>query len=742
MTVDPSRTKAILVGIEQYDEGAHWNLNGPVRDAVDFGGILAAKNVPPENIRFFLAPLQKNAFRLDHAKAIGSVSPTPTEAVLHDLFAKELIGENCDLLVIYWSGHGFIAGKGRHRRLFTCDATAQNKTQIDFDSLRAALETDRYPDIERIDFIVDACANHVAVKVDELEYHPFRSGKVVPDREQRVLCAAAPGHFARNLNADSTGVFTRELLDILIKEAAQQWPIDFTAAADKIKARLKSLDPAGKARNAAVPALILVNAGGTEWVDDLPGDDRRDEFFSRLGVFADGFTFNACRAVCLDYDILTTEIFLRELEEAGMLEVSATRPRRYRLSEESHPAAIHRLALLEQDELARTRHAQYLAGLAEEVEPWLRSAQRQASMMLLQSEAKNIAAALNWCAETPELAGTGLRLAGALAWFWIVNGRFEEGRQQMEPLFKAGALQQDATVRAKALYADGALAFMLGLYHAAAERLSAAERIFSRAAATPERARNFGYTLVALGRVLPASTRRDKIFTRACTQFRNAGDDWGRALAFNDQGYVEATLGKWDAARKCLANSESRWRKLGDRWGLSLSLNNRGMVEAHEGNLAEARKAHEEALCLYLEDGNDWGIAESLKLLGEVELEDGNFQTAEAAFRESLRRLQIEPRLQLQVDCMLGLARTLARPQSPASDQQALAARLLGKWDRETRLLKLVPPPGHVKFADTLEKRLRGLLGDRFATEFANGAATDADRLLEPWLPAEACLRP
>jgi non-specific serine/threonine protein kinase len=79
----------------------------------------------------------------------------------------------------------------------------------------------------------------------------------------------------------------------------------------------------------------------------------------------------------------------------------------------------------EKDEVGG-RHALFFLALAEEVEPKINTADRRRWLERLEVEHDNLRAALAWSRE--EEGETGLRLAGALLWFWFHRGYLSEGR--------------------------------------------------------------------------------------------------------------------------------------------------------------------------------------------------------------------------------------------------------------------------------------------------------------------------
>ena len=69
------------------------------------------------------------------------------------------------------------------------------------------------------------------------------------------------------------------------------------------------------------------------------------------------------------------------------------------------------------------RHARYFLRLAEEAVPHLyRPAERDSWMERLEPEEANLRVALAWCEAKQDRVETGLRLAGALSFYWFLRG--------------------------------------------------------------------------------------------------------------------------------------------------------------------------------------------------------------------------------------------------------------------------------------------------------------------------------
>ena len=140
-------------------------------------------------------------------------------------------------------------------------------------------------------------------------------------------------------------------------------------------------------------------------------------------------------------------VVVKEGDEGGV---------RYRMLEPVRQYAQEKLEESGEAEANWRRHAEFFLALAEEAEPELWGPDQVVWLERLEVEHDNMRAALSRSIERGE-DELGVRLAGALRWFWHGHGHYGEGRRWLEE-----ALWRDSRVsvaaRAKALSAVGWLA--------------------------------------------------------------------------------------------------------------------------------------------------------------------------------------------------------------------------------------------------------------------------------------------
>jgi predicted ATPase len=498
-------------------------------------------------------------------------------------------------------------------------------------------------------------------------------------------------------------------------------PLAIELAAARIKvlpphALLVRLDSRLTLRGGArdLPARQQTLRNTIEWSYDLLNEEEKI-LFRRSAVFAGGFTVQAAEAVCNATGDLKMEILeaMAALLDESLLrrDAEVEGEPRFSMLETIREYALERLVESREADTIQRRHADFFLGLAEQIEPRLRTGEREAGLKLLEADHDNLRAALAW-SQTADERETGLRLAGALWWFWYLGGHWSEGRGWLEGMLARTEAGSPAAIRAKALLGAGVLASGQGDGAVALPRLRESAAQFREVGEQ----RGLAYALAFLGMVMP--WHGDAMGARAVLEesvalFRETGEKWGLALALGNRGDALMILGEDEDARSQSEESVALFRELGDKWGLAVALNNLGSmalrrgddaaartwleesvailrevgdksfigyplvqlgeVARHAGDYKRAAALYEEGLAQYREVGSKWGIGLSMQNLGTVAMEQGEYGRAGALFEESLP-------LQRELGDTSSIATSLAGLAgiAVAAGQHERAAQLLG----------------------------------------------------------------
>ncbi|MBC7882746.1 MAG: caspase family protein [Anaerolineae bacterium] len=248
----PAATRALLVGIDRYEAGDRWNLNGPVPDVLRIAKWLTGIGVPPANLTVLLSPLESNVALVDEITQLLGTAPLPaTEDQVKKAF-EALQGQKADLLLVYWGGHGWLTQDGQ-RRLFVSDTTEKNLRNMDLNDQLTAMRTNLFSGTRKQVFVVDACANYAIGMAVTPPSTQVAKGTVLPGIEQFVLLAARPGDLAKNDDTQQTGVYTRELLKELNSlPPAENWSEQLPQISSRLQSRFDELRAQGRTRQTPV----------------------------------------------------------------------------------------------------------------------------------------------------------------------------------------------------------------------------------------------------------------------------------------------------------------------------------------------------------------------------------------------------------------------------------------------------------------------------------------------------------
>jgi predicted ATPase/DNA-binding CsgD family transcriptional regulator len=297
--------------------------------------------------------------------------------------------------------------------------------------------------------------------------------------------------------------------------------------------------------------------------------------------------------------------------------------------------------------IARRAHAHYFLALAERADPQLRGHGQRSWYIRLEHEFDNLHAALHWLLghEVAAEREKGLRLAGALGWFWMMCG------------YPAEALR----------WLDEALARML--QRAPAE---AAPDVVARARA-----------LLGLGPLLaqrkdcePARAALEETLSLA-RQPCMAPADLARALTY--LGGHALVSRDWTKSTRLLREALERWEEIGDAHFTGMTLWLLGLVAFGQGSYAESATIETRALNQFAAAGDLRMVSRVHFTFAAIERAQGNLSHAARHLHSGLQigaDLQSRPHITLGTRATVALTCVMGQWADPAQ-----AARLLGAVD-------------------------------------------------------------
>jgi predicted ATPase/class 3 adenylate cyclase len=307
--------------------------------------------------------------------------------------------------------------------------------------------------------------------------------------------------------------------------------------------------------------------GAIAWSYDLLSRDEQ-RLFSRLGVFAGGWSLGAAEQICaqgdLDSDVLVLD-GLASLADKSLVRAIVGYEERFSMLETIREFGLEKLEQSGDAEEVRRAHAEFFGKLAEEAEPHLIGPDQKRWLDRLGLEQSNIRAALDWTWTHDTQLFLGL---SSSAWrFWYTRGHLTEGQQRLEQGLRA-ADERNTRWAAKALRALAVFLDRQGNYdkaHSAAEESLAIYRGIGDEMGASD-------ALEALAIV--AENRGD--FTSAETYFgeslricEEAGDKRGAAFVANNLADLAMNQGAWEVAKAVFEDNLQRFRDLHDDEGVA-----------------------------------------------------------------------------------------------------------------------------------------------------------------------------
>ncbi|HEU5214426.1 MAG TPA: BTAD domain-containing putative transcriptional regulator [Gaiellaceae bacterium] len=423
-----------------------------------------------------------------------------------------------------------------------------------------------------------------------------------------------------------------------------------------------------------------------EWSHGLLTEDE-STLFSRLAVFAGGWTLDAAETVCGSDGLDVFETL------ASLVDESLVRPLRrptgeprFTMLETIREYAGELLEASGEAETVRRRHCEDVLARAEaESAAWHAGADPQETLFrFLDEEHDNLRAALTWAAGAGELE-LEVRLAVAARWYWVVQGHLGEGSR-----FFSGVLGRAASapveLRAKALVHAAIFPFRLGDNKTAADWLQ-----------------------------------------ESLDLYRELGDEEGVARATAELGGVAIAEQDLDRAAALYEECVPLMRSLGNQSRLAVVFGNLGTIAHMRGEPSTAVGYYGDAIEAARSAADEDGVAVNLHNLGRSELALGRPGPALEALHESLtiaRRLRYR---EVIAYCLGGFAEVASLEGDPER-----AATLLGASEHLFSEIGAIPSPDEAAAQERVIHHIREALGTERAAELrAEGAALTLDELLE-----------
>jgi non-specific serine/threonine protein kinase len=355
-------------------------------------------------------------------------------------------------------------------------------------------------------------------------------------------------------------------------------------------------------------------------------DDGEKRLFTRLAVFAGGWSLEAAEQICAaDLPMLLLD-GLESLMDKSLIQPcsDANTEARFLMLETIREYALEQLRASGQEESLRARHAAYFIDFAEQTGHALYSRYRAAWFTHLETEQNNFRAVLGWSlAGDPE---PGLRLIAALGVCWRIRSYLVEGFNWAVQLL-AKPVTVPLSVRADALSSTSRLLACYIGNTADADHMS---REALELAHSSGNTRSLAWALHARGAHLMGS---DVVAARACflealPLFQALGDQLHIGQLLNNLGEVSRIEGDVVSAERWYLQAHFLLKQIGNPWGANVVLLNLASLAHHHADEERARALYTESLATSQEIGDSVSIVTGLTGLAAVRATCGEAKSA------------------------------------------------------------------------------------------------------------------
>src|SRR5579875_1389423 len=430
----------------------------------------------------------------------------------------------------------------------------------------------------------------------------------------------------------------------------------------RLQSRLSFLT--GGARN--LPARQQTLRKTLDWSYDLLSE-REQRFFRQLGVLVGNWSLEAASTIGSSNEgtQVTVAAVLDEGETLELLtslvdkslvrvvEDAASGETRFILLETIREYALDSLESHGEREGAQRRHAQFYLQLAGEVEPELYGAGQRAALARLDREMANLWAAMRRVVAAGEVE-LALRLASALSGFLQMRGSLSEGHNWIEEVLALSEKSPLLAIRAKVLYASGAMAHMRNDLALARSRQEESRKLAAQVGERRTQALACG--ALAMLELYLGNDEAARNFAEAGSIILKESDDrWARGTLHSIHGQIESKLCNFERARTRFHISLMLLRDVGDLNGQASVQVHLGNIMRLQGKLKTAHFLYIRALALFRESGDRWSQSICLTGIGDVLRLQGHYQAARARFEECLALTAMLGNRQIRAVALIGL---------------------------------------------------------------------------------------
>ncbi|MEJ2707205.1 MAG: tetratricopeptide repeat protein [Anaerolineales bacterium] len=455
-----------------------------------------------------------------------------------------------------------------------------------------------------------------------------------------------------------------------------------------------------------------------DWSYDLLEPEQKT-LFTRLGVFAGGFTLEAAEHICKpmgDIDIFSGVETLLNNSLLRQIRSTSDEPR-FDMLQIIREYALEKAAAAGTLDELRWAHCDYFTQLAGSVMgAGVYGAQSTMWLQRYEEEHDNYRLALSWALQHPD-QGTQpvIIMMRQLTWFWFRYGYLQEGSEWTERTLAATEGMGDSISRAFALVGRAYLALWSGDLIVAARRARQATEMGQRLRLDEVISfAKFGYgvALINQGKDKDAYPH----LVDAVELFDEQDQSWFKGTALVHLANVSLGLGEANQALQWLDTAMPLLKASGDIWNVAFGLNNYGEVARAQGDYEKAEGFYRRTQELFAQADAKGDQARLVHTFGYIAQHKGQFSEARALFLQSLDDFRELGNHRGIAECLAGLAGLAAE-----QGKHTWAAPLLSAAESQLKAFGGAWWPADRVEIERARARMQSALGDAFEALWVQG---------------------
>lgn len=382
----------------------------------------------------------------------------------------------------------------------------------------------------------------------------------------------------------------------------------------------------------------------------------------RLSVFAGNCILSGIERVCTDTTLPRDRVFdvIASLVDKSLVFAETLQPgeARYHMLQTVRQYAADKLNESGETERLRDRHLDYYLAFAETAEPRLNSSEQLSWFDRIESEIDNIRSALEWSSARPRFE-EGLRVIGALNFFWYTRGYWRETYARLLELLKVASTRPPSLARGKALSTAGQLAVQLGYFRDSLAYYEESVRTLRQVGEKGSRLLEFALSSCAAGVVFYDIATGRRYAEEAAQLCRASGNWYCLGIAATVVAMAAEYSGDFDSACQCYEQAAQKKLEVGDKSSYGRVLSIYGRACALHGQVEKATALLNEAMAISIEFGDRWNQSIARMGLGIVARANGQYDHAVSLFSQTLLEFHElgEKRIAVQTSVQLAIAK-------------------------------------------------------------------------------------